>query len=110
MKISEVAAVAFAYTYDVPIGEDVYRRIEDGVGPEPPQGLVTHVAMRLSGGGLRYIDVWRSQAECERFVEERLHPVVHPIVEELLGFMPPEPEHTPLDVIHVWGEGGTFDG
>ena len=110
MKVPEVAAVAFAYTYDVPIGEDVYRRIEDGVGPELPEGLVTHVAMRLSGGGLRYIDVWRSQAECERFVEERLHPVVHPIVEELLGFMPPEPEQTPLDVIHVWGEGGTFDG
>jgi hypothetical protein len=36
--------------------------------------------------------------------------VVHPILEELLGFAPPEPERTALDVIHVWGEGGTFDG
>jgi hypothetical protein len=102
--------MAFAFTYDVPIGEEVYRKIEDGLGPEPPEGLVTHVAMRLADAGLRYIDVWRSEADYERFAEERLHPVVHPILEELLGFAPPEPERTALDVIHVWGEGGTFDG
>ncbi len=102
--------MAFAFTYDVPIGEDVYRKIEDGLGSEAPIGLVTHVAMRLPEGGLRYIDVWRSEAESERFAEERLHPVVNPILEELLGFTPPEPERTRLDVIHVWGEGGNFDG
>jgi hypothetical protein len=102
--------MAFAFTYDVPIGEDVYRKIEDSLGPELPEGLVTHMAMRLPDGGLRYIDVWRSETECERFVEDRLHPVVHPILEGLLGFTPPEPERSSLDVIHVWGEGGTFDG
>jgi hypothetical protein len=102
--------MAFAFTYDVPIGEDVYEKIKGGLGPEVPTGLVTHVAMRLPEGGLRYIDVWRSEAEFERFAEERLHPVVHPILDDLLGFTPPEPERTPLDVIHVWGEGGSFDG
>jgi hypothetical protein len=102
--------MAFAFTYDVPIDEDVYQKIKGGLGPEVPNGLVTHIAMRLPAGGLRYVDVWRSEAEFERFAEERLHPVVHPIVEDLLGFTPPEPERTPLDVIHVWGEGGNFDG
>ncbi len=102
--------MAFSFSYDVPIGENVYRKIEDALGPELPVGLVTHLALRLPEGGLRYIDVWRSQADHERFVEERLHPVVHPILEDLLGFTPPEPEPVSLDVIHVWSEGGTFDG
>jgi hypothetical protein len=102
--------MAFAFSYDVPIGEDVYRKIQDGLGPEVPDGLVAHVALRLPEGGLRYIDVWRSEEDSERFAEERLHPVVHPLLEEMLGFTPPEPERTPLEVIHVWSEGGSFDG
>ncbi len=101
--------MAFAYTYDVPIGEDVYRKIVDGLGDDVPEGMVTHLAMKLPEGGLRYVDVWRTQEACDRFVEERLHPVVHPLLEEMLGFTPPEPERQELEVIHVWGEGGTFE-
>jgi hypothetical protein len=95
-------------TYDVPIDENFYAKIVDGLGPERPDGLITHLALKVPEGGLRYIDVWRSEADAERFAEERLHPVVHPLLEEALGFTPPEPERTALDVIHVWSDGGSF--
>lgn len=35
---------------------------------------------------------------------ERLHPVVHPLLQEMLGFVPPEPPQTVLDVIDAWTE------
>jgi hypothetical protein len=52
--------------------------------------------------GLRYVDVWHSKDDHEAFAENRLHPVVHPILQEMLGFVPPEPAHTVLDVIDAW--------
>ncbi len=53
-----------------------------------------------------YYDVWESEQDCGRFTDERLHPVVHPLLAELFGSsLPPEPERVPLPVIHVWGTG-----
>jgi hypothetical protein len=47
--------------------------------------------------------VWDTEADFEKFAEERLHPVVHPMLRAVFGEnMPPEPERVPLDVIHVW--------
>jgi hypothetical protein len=31
-----------------------------------------------------------------------VHPVVHPLLQEMLGFIPPEPPRTMLDMIDVW--------
>jgi hypothetical protein len=101
--------VSFAFTYTVPVDEAFYRKIQDGLGSDLPTGLITHLAIKLPEGGLRYIDVWESEADFERFAEDRLHPVVHPLLETMLGEVPPEPEHVPLSVIHVWGAGGSFD-
>jgi heme-degrading monooxygenase HmoA len=53
--------------------------------------------------GLRYVDVWESEDGHEAFTESRLHPVVHGILQETLGFVPPEPART-LDVIDAWTE------
>ena len=48
-------------------------------------------------GGLRYIDVWETEADWDRFAEERLHPVVHPLLGGVFGkHLPPEPERTPM--------------
>ena len=44
----------------------------------------------------------RSKDDHEAFAENRLHPVVHPILQDMLGFVPPEPAHTVLDVIDAW--------
>ncbi|MFT3855223.1 MAG: hypothetical protein QM733_21180 [Ilumatobacteraceae bacterium] len=101
--------MAYAFTQDVPIDGATYERIRAGLGEAPPPGLLVHLAVRLPGGGLRYHDVWESEEDCARFTEERLHPVVHALLAEVFGDqLPPEPERTPLDVIHVWGRSATL--
>jgi hypothetical protein len=93
----------YAFTQDVPIDAAFYRRITDGLGDEPPNGLIAHIAVVRPEGGLRYIDVWESEQEWNRFRDERLHPVVHPLLGEIFGDqLPPEPELTPLAVVHAW--------
>ena len=95
--------MAYAFTQDVPIDAAFYKRITDGLGEEPPKGLIIHIAVERPEGGLRYIDVWESEDDCDRFAEERLHPVVHPLLGEIFGDqLPPEPERLPLPVIHTW--------
>ena len=80
-----------------------YRRITDGIGDEKPAGLISHVAVERPEGGLRYIDIWESEADWDRFADERLHPVVHALLGEIFGDqLPDEPERTPLSVVHVW--------
>jgi hypothetical protein len=98
--------VTFAFVQDVPIDAAFYRRITDALGPEPPEGLVVHIAAERAGGGLRYIDVWETEEDARRFTDERLHPVVHGLLSEVFGDdLPPEPERVPLPVVHVWGPG-----
>jgi hypothetical protein len=95
--------VTYAFTQDVPIDADFYKRITDGLGDTPPQGLIVHIAVERSEGGLRYLDVWESEQDWDRFADERLHPVVHPLLAEIFGNdLPPEPEREPMPVIHVW--------
>jgi hypothetical protein len=93
--------MTYAYTYDVPIDDEIYARIKEGLGTERPRGLIAHLAWRIEGG-LRYVDVWQSKDEHDSFAEHRLHPVVHPILRDTLGFVPPEPARTVLDVIDAW--------
>jgi hypothetical protein len=93
--------MTYAFTYDVPITTEIYARIKEGLGPERPPGLIAHLTLQIENG-LRYIDVWQSKDDFEAFAESRLHPVVHPILEGMLGFVPPEPSHTMLDVVEVW--------
>ena len=96
----------YAFTQDVPIDAVFYERIRAGLGDEPPAGLMVHLAVELAGGGLRYYDVWESEQDCQRFTEDRLHPVVHDLLAEIFGdHLPDEPERSPLPVIHVWGPG-----
>ena len=96
--------MAYAFTQDVPIDAAFYGRVMEGLGDEPPKGLVVHLAVERPEGGLRYIDVWESEEDCDRFAEERLHPVVHPLLAGVFGSdLPPEPERAPLHVLHVWG-------
>jgi hypothetical protein len=95
--------MTYAFTQDVPIDAGFYQRIVAGLGRELPPGMLVHLAIERPEGGLRYIDVWESQADAERFHHERLHPVVHPLLAEIFGDeLPPEPERVPLTVIDTW--------
>jgi hypothetical protein len=63
--------------------------------------MIAHLAWRTDTG-LRYVEVWQSKDDYEAFAGNRLHLVVHPILRDMLGFVPPEPAHTMLDVIDAW--------
>lgn len=90
-----------AFIQDVPIGEDLYRRIVAGLGPEPLEGLLMHLCVRQPGGGLRYIDVWESEEACARAFDGRIHAAV----DAAFGGARPErePETHGLDVLHASG-------
>ena len=93
--------MVYAYTQDVPIGTDLYQRILNEIGPEPLAGSLVHLCVRLAEGGLRYIDIWESEAACTRAFDERIHPAVD---RAFGGTRPPgEPEVHRLDVIDLRG-------
>ena len=93
--------MVYAYIQDVPIGEELYRRISDEIGPEPIPGSLLHLCVRQADGQLRYIDVWESEQACTRAFEERIHPAV----DAAFGGNRPasEPEVHHLDVIDASG-------
>jgi hypothetical protein len=45
---------------------------------EPPRGMLVHAA-GFTGNGFRIFEVWESQADFDRFVEERLRPLLDEI-------------------------------
>jgi len=93
--------MVYAFIQDVPIGEDVYRRIMEKIGPEPIAGSLVHLCVREADGRLRYIDVWESEEAWTRAFEERIHPGV----DAAFGGNRParEPAVHRLDVLHATG-------
>ncbi len=94
--------MTYAFVQDVPIDLRLYERIKADLGGAPPAGLIVHV-VEQTDAGLRYLDVWESEEACDRFTEERLHPVVGRVLAEA-GFRPPdgEPPRRRIDVREVW--------
>ena len=74
--------MAYAFIHDVPADEAMYREIRKRLGDETPPGLVAHVVIRRQQG-LRYVDVWETEADWDRFRDERAEPVVDGILQEL---------------------------
>ena len=93
--------MVYAYVQDVPIGEDLYRRIMAEIGPEPLAGSLLHLCVRREDGGLRYIDVWESEQACELAFDARIHPAV----DAAFGGARPttEPTVQRLDVLSATG-------
>ena len=93
----------YAFEQDVPINAEVHARIMAQLGDEVPQGLIAHIAFERPDGGLRYLDLWEAQADCDRFTEERLHPVVGAAL-AAAGIRPAgEPPRNDVHVVDVWG-------
>ncbi|MGA8636128.1 MAG: hypothetical protein WB805_14950 [Candidatus Dormiibacterota bacterium] len=90
----------YAFTQDLPITADVYARIMKGVGTAPPDGCVLHAVIRIDGG-LRYIDIWDSQAACDRFLEERVHPILQAAFSAAGAALPQEPDRTEMELIDL---------
>jgi hypothetical protein len=71
--------MTYAFIQDVPADEAMYAQIRAQVGDSPPPGLIAHIVVKRAGG-LRYIDVWDTQTDWERFRDERVEPVVEGIL------------------------------
>lgn len=93
--------MVYAYIQDVPIREDLYRRVIDNLGPQPLDGSLLHLCVREPDGRLRYIDVWESEEACAKAFEDRIHSAV----DAAFGGNRPqgEPEMHRLDVLHANG-------
>lgn len=93
--------MVYAYIQDVPIGEEMYRKIIAGIGPAPLPGSLMHLCVREPDGKLRYIDVWESEKACTQAFEEHIHPAVN------AAFGGDRPTQEPvvhrLDVLHASG-------
>ncbi len=88
--------------YDVPADEQLYRRVKAAMGTEPPKGLVLHLVVKNDGGGLRHFVVWESEADWERFREERVAPAVAQVLRGAgLAEPPPRPVETEMEVVDV---------
>jgi hypothetical protein len=102
MNCEEEASMAYAFVQDVPIGLEIYEEIVAGLGNDPPEGLIVHVTEVLDDGHLRYLDIWESQAACDQFTRERLHPVVGPVLARHQIHPEREPERRPVQIADVW--------
>ncbi|MEO8093331.1 MAG: hypothetical protein ABI632_00230 [Pseudolysinimonas sp.] len=93
--------MVYAFTQDVPIDEAGYRRVIEQLGSTPIDGQILHLCVRREDGGLRYIDVWESEAKCEKAFDDRIHAAV----DSAFGGARPgrEPEVHVLDIIDVQG-------
>jgi hypothetical protein len=72
----------YAFIQDVPANERIYDQIRPRLGPQVPKGLIAHVAMKHDAG-LRYVDVWETEEDWQRFRDERVDPVVSDVLSGL---------------------------
>jgi hypothetical protein len=97
----------FAFEQDVPIDVTVYEkiiaRLAERTGGAAAEGAILHIAIEREDGTLSYLDLWESEADCDRFTERDLHPVVGQALAEA-GIRPDrEPERRQVKVVDVWG-------
>ena len=91
----------YVYTQDVPIGLDLYDKVVEALGPEPLEGSLLHLCVRRPDGGLRYIDIWETEAACARAFDDRIHKAV----DKAFGGQRPAGVHSVdhVEVLHAVG-------
>lgn len=92
----------YAFTYDVPADDEIYAKIRALLPAQPPAGMISHVVLHHEGG-LRYIDVWESEAAWQHFMDT----IGEPAVEEVLASYGLPHDHSlvrleEIEVIDVW--------
>ena len=94
--------MAYGFIEDVPANEEMYEQVKARIGEEAPKGLVAHIVVQREGG-LRYIDVWDTEADWKRFHDEKVDPAV---IEVLASYgITPDPsmvQFEEIDVVDTW--------
>jgi hypothetical protein len=92
----------YAFFYDVPGDEHIYRKVKAEIGEEQPKGLLVQVVAKRNEGGLRHFNVWESKEDWERFREERVEPAVGNVLATIgVTEAPPRPPVEEMDLIDV---------
>jgi hypothetical protein len=64
-----------AMLIDNPAGsQEIYDKVREHLGLEKPAGGIFHVAGPSPSGGWRVVEIWESEEDARRFVQERLKP------------------------------------
>ena len=85
--------MTIAMMVDNPEGsQEIYERVREQIGLEKPAGGILHVAGPSPNGGWRVIEVWDSEDDAKRFVNERLLPAFR----EVGAPAPPPPQLWPV--------------
>ena len=94
--------MSYAFSYQVPASEQMYREVKSAIGDEQPKGMVVHVVVQVDGG-LKHLEVWETKADWDRFHDERVEPALHRVL-TAAGFeeMPPDPPVEELVLVDVW--------
>lgn len=80
--------MAVAMMVENPEGsQELYEQIRAQLGLEKPAGGIIHIAGPSPNGGWRVVEVWESEEEANRFLQDRFFPALR-----LLGFSGPPPK------------------
>jgi hypothetical protein len=94
--------VTYSFIQDVPADEPMYRKIRALLPGNAPAGMLAHLVMRREQG-LRYIDVWDTEADWRQFQLEHVEPAVGKVLAEY-GIPHDHSQVTveEIDVIDAW--------
>jgi hypothetical protein len=82
--------MAVAMIVDNPAGsKEMYEKVRKQLGADAPSGGIFHAAGPSPNGGWRVIEIWESEEEARRFLQEKLGPAFQ--VAGAAG-PPPQPE------------------
>ena len=93
--------MTYAFYYDAPGNEQIYRLVSKAIGNERPEGLIAAVVTKTDSG-LRHLDVWQSRQQWLTFRDGQVRPAVAAVLTELGIPAPAEPpEEYELDLVDV---------
>jgi hypothetical protein len=82
--------VPVAMLVDNPEGsQEIYDKVREQMGLDAPAGGIFHVAGPSPNGGWRVLEIWESEEDAKRFLQERLKPAWEAVG---LSGPPPQPQ------------------
>ena len=91
-----IAVISEVQQGNLDMYDAVNRKLEEG-GQRMQEGHVFHCVGAMEGGGFRVFDVWETQEQFEKFVQEALGPAI----DDVTGGQAGEPNRTIYELHNV---------
>ena len=79
---------------------DDYQAVQEKLGNDVPEGLIYHAAGEAEGGRWQAVSIWESEADYNRFRDERILPAVQGSLGEDMAQAGPPPTES-FEAKHV---------